>query len=398
MQTKSHSGNPYVTTAVYYLGFICLGMAAAVLGPTLQGLASQTGSSLAQISSLFSVNSFGYLLGSFVAGRVFDRVKGHPILCLALLGVALMLGFVPLAPALIFLQAIFFVLGLAQGHIDVGINTLIVWLHGERVPPFMNGLHAFYGIGMTTAPLIVAAVLGSMGSLTSVYWILAILIVPIGLLTIFQPSPSHILARQQAENRPAVPLAVFLLAVIFFAFTGAELGFSGWIYTYSSFQTYVNPTMAASINAAFGAALTIGRVISIPISVKLNSKTMLWINFSGTIVSLLILIFLSTSEVFLWLGTIGTGLFMASTFPTLLNDAQSRMHLSGKITSVFFVGSSLGSMTIPWIMGQLITPYGAQVIMITILCSILVATGMFYILNTMRFTAPTPPLKISKNE
>jgi fucose permease len=48
------------------------------------------------------------------------------------------------------------------------------------------------------------------------------------------------------------------------------------------------------------------------------------------------------------------GLFMAFTYPTLLNVAQSRMNLSGNITSIFFVGSSLGSMAVPWIMGQLI--------------------------------------------
>jgi fucose permease len=48
------------------------------------------------------------------------------------------------------------------------------------------------------------------------------------------------------------------------------------------------------------------------------------------------------------------GLFMALTYPTLLNVAQSRMNLSGNITSIFFVGSSLGSMAVPWIMGQLI--------------------------------------------
>jgi MFS family permease len=50
-------------------------MATAVLGPTLQGLAGNTGSTLAQISSLFLVSSFGYLLGSLAAGRAYDRVK-----------------------------------------------------------------------------------------------------------------------------------------------------------------------------------------------------------------------------------------------------------------------------------------------------------------------------------
>lgn len=289
---------------------------------------------------------------------------------------------------LLFLQVLFFSIGIVEGSLDVGVNTLIVWLHGDRVPPFMNGLHAFYGMGTTIAPLIVLAVLSSMGSLNSIYSTLAILILPIGVLILFFPSPSHHQNRQQAEDRPAAPVLVLLLAVIFFAFTGAELGFGGWIYTYATFQEYASPTLAASINVGFWAALTIGRVISIPLAVKVKPQKILWMNFCGVIISLVIIIFFSYNETLLWIGTIGTGLFMASIFPTLLNDAQSRMHISGKITSIFFVGSSLGSMAVPWLMGQLITPLGANAIMVVVLCSLLLATGFFYILNTKQPATP----------
>jgi FHS family Na+ dependent glucose MFS transporter 1 len=395
METKFHQENPYTTTAVYYLSFIGLGMATAVLGPTLQGLAKNTSSTLAQISSLFLLSSFGYLLGSLTAGRVYDRVKGHPILSLVLFIVASMMVIVPLMKTLLFLQILFFIIGIAEGNLDVGVNTLIVWLHGDRVPPFMNGLHAFYGIGTTIAPLIVAAVLSSTGLLNSIYWALTILILPAGLLILFFPSPSLSHARQQAEDRPAIPNLVFLAIVIFFAFTGAELGFGGWIYTYTTSQVYANPTMAASINAVFWGAFTVGRLISIPLAMKLKPQKILWVDFCGVIVSLLIIILFSSVEVLLWLGTIGTGLFMASIFPTLLNDAQSRMHLSGKITSWFFVGSSLGSMALPWLMGQLIAPFGVTAIMIAVLCSILLATGTFYILNIKQRTTPTPPPQLS---
>ncbi len=108
METNLRQGNPYITTAIYYLSFICLGAATAVLGPTLQGLATNTDSTLAQISSLFLVCSFGYLLGSLVAGRLYDRLKGHPIMCLALFLLAVMIGVVPRIKLLIFLQTLFF--------------------------------------------------------------------------------------------------------------------------------------------------------------------------------------------------------------------------------------------------------------------------------------------------
>jgi len=393
MQPKPYPGNPYITTAVYYLGFICLGMATAVLGPTLQGLAKNTASTLAQISSLFLLVSFGYLLGSFATGRVYDRVKGHPVLSLALLIVAAMLVVVPLVKALLLLQVVFFILGIAEGTMDVGFNALIVWLHGNRVPPFMNGLHAFYGVGTTAAPLIVATVLSRSGSLNSIYWAVVALTIPIGLLIVFFPSPSHLQAGLRLEDRPAVPLLVCLTVVVFFAFTGAELGFAGWIYTYTTSQAYGTPALAASINAAFWAAITVGRVISIPLAVKLKPQKLLWVNFCGMILTLLVIVFFSSSAMLLWLGTIGTGLFMASTFPTLLNDAQARMHMSGNVTSKFFVGSSLGSMALPWLMGQLIAPFGPTAAMVAVLGSILLAVGAYYLLNLAHRHAPTTQSK-----
>ena len=371
-------------TAVYYLGFIGLGLATAALGPTLQGLAHNTGSTLAQISSLFIVNSFGYLLGSLTGGRIYDRVRGHPVLSLVLLVAAAMMAVIPLSSSLLLLQVLLFIIGFSEGLLDVGANTLIVWLHGDRVPPFMNGLHAFFGIGTTISPLVVAFILGANGSLNSIYWIFAALIVPAGLLIPFFSSPSHARSNQQDADRPVVPVLVFLAAVIFFVYVGSEVGFGGWVYTYTTLQPFGTPTLAASMNATFWAVFTVGRIISIPLAARIKPQTILTVDLAGVILSILIIILFPSMQWALWLGTIGAGLFMASIFPTILNDAQGRMHMSGKTTSWFFVGASLGGICIPWMMGQMIGPLGPASTMWTVLGSILIAAGVFYTLNVFQ--------------
>jgi hypothetical protein len=68
--------------------------------------------------------------------------------------------------------------------------------------------------------------------------------------------------------------------------------------------------------------------------------------------------------------------------------------MSGKVTSMFFIGSSLGSMAIPWLMGQLIIPFGATAAIIVVLCSILLASGTYFILNIKQRTASTPPPQV----
>ena len=371
----------YITTAVYYLGFIGLGLATAALGPTLQGLAKNTGSTLAQISSLFLMTSFGYLLGSIAGGRIYDRVKGHPILGLVLLIVAALMAIIPLTTSLLFIQVLLFIIGFCEALLDVGTNTLLVWLHGDRVPPFMNGLHAFFGVGTTISPLVVAFILGSSGSLTTIYWIFAALILPAGLLIPFFPSPSHIQSKQQDAERPAIPALIILAVIIIFAYVGAEVGFGGWVYTYTTSQPFGTPAMAAAVNAVFWAVFTVGRIISIPLAVRVKPQTILWVDLGGVILSILTIILFPGVEWVLWLGSIGAGLFMASVFPTILNDAQGRMHMSGKTTSWFFVGASLGGMFLPWLMGQLIAPFGSASILWVVLCSIFLAAGVFYALN-----------------
>jgi FHS family Na+ dependent glucose MFS transporter 1 len=381
MTALNRKNNPYLITSVYYLGFIALGLATAALGPTLQALAKNTGSTLALISSLFLLSSFGYLLGSLTGGRLFDRVKGHPILSLVLFMVAALMAVIPFGTSLLFLQVILFIIGFSEALLDVGTNTLIVWLHGDRVPPFMNGLHAFFGIGTIISPLVVAFILASHGSLTTIYWIFAALILPAGLILPFLPSPSHAHSNQLDTERPAIPILIILASIIFFAYVGAEVGFAGWIYTYTTAQSYGTPTLAATINATFWGTFTVGRLVSIPLAARLKPQTILWADLIGVIISILLIILFPAVQWVLWLGTIGTGLFMASIFPTILNDAQSRMHMSGKTTSWFFVGASLGSMSIPWLMGQLIVPFGTASTMMVVLCSILAATGVFYVLN-----------------
>jgi hypothetical protein len=60
-------------TATYYAGLLTLGLAVAVIGPSLPRLAAHTGSTLSRISYLFTAYSLGYLLGSLISGRLFDR-------------------------------------------------------------------------------------------------------------------------------------------------------------------------------------------------------------------------------------------------------------------------------------------------------------------------------------
>jgi len=63
---------------------------------------------------------------------------------------ATMMILVPLIPRLPLLAVVWLILGVGSGALDVGGNTLLIWVHGRQVGPYMNGLHFFFGQSCNT--------------------------------------------------------------------------------------------------------------------------------------------------------------------------------------------------------------------------------------------------------
>ena len=373
---------PIAATLAYYVGFIGLGLTTASLGPTLPGLAEQTQTRLGEISFLFTARSFGYLLGSLLSGRLYDRFRGHPLLAIGLVMMAAMLALVPTLPIVVLLAAILFLVGAAEGLVDVGTNTLIVWVHREKIGPFMNGLHFFFGLGAFLSPLLIAQAVLMTGGIGGAYWVLALLVLPIAASIARLPSPPILHARTaQGEHEGAQYGLVALIALFFFLYVGAEVGFAGWIFTYLTRLQLADATTAALLNSVFWGALTLGRLLSIPIAVRFSARALLVTDLAGAVISAAIMVLFPTSMTALWIGAFGLGLSIASIFPTMLSLAGVRMTMTGKINSIFFAASSAGGMTVPWLIGQLFERVSPQVLLWAILLSMVLASAAFVVLE-----------------
>ncbi len=381
-------------TFAYYAGFIGLGLTTASLGPTLPGLAENTHSDIGNISFLFVVRSLGYLLGSINSGRLYDKRPGNPVMSIGLALIGFLLFLVPIIPALPLLALALLLVGFAEGTVDVGGNTLLVWLHRDKVAPFMNGLHFTFGIGALLTPLIVAQTVQTPGGIRLAYWILAALLVPIAWWLSRMPSPPPQVNDRTSVVKPVRPALLALIVVFFFLYVGSEAGYGGWVYTYTISMSLGTETSAAYLTSLFWGALTAGRLVGIPVASRLRAGTLLAIDLAGCLASLALILAFPGSQEALWIGTIGTGLFMATIFPTMLNLAQEKMTITGKMTAWFFVGASSGGMILPWIVGQLFEPVGPQTVMIAIFTSAAVATLVFAAIvanNRNHKASPTPP-------
>ncbi len=373
----------YVTIG-YCAAFVALGLANASLGPTLTDLATNTRAALAQISYGFTARALGYLVGSVLGGRLYDRRPGNPVMGTTLLLMALSMALVPLIPVLWVLIAMLLLVGLFESVVDVGGNTLLVWIHGDEVGPYMNALHFFFGIGAFLSPIFVARALAAGSGVTWAYWTLALLIVPVAVAVLRLPSPSSPVREHTApgeqpasvlRSTPAVLVA--LIALFFFLYVGAEGSFGGWIATYAKTTGLGDATTAAYLTSVFWGAMTLGRLLSIPLAARLRPRTLLLGDLIGCLLSILVVIAWPGSSAALWIGTFGAGFSMASIFPTMISFAGRHMTTTGKTTAWFFVGGSSGGMLIPWLIGQWFESTGPQVMVFIILASLLLNLAMF---------------------
>jgi len=290
------------------------------------------------------------------------------------------MAIVPIISELWLLASILLMIGIAEGVLDVGGNTLLVWLHREKMGPYMNGLHFFFGLGAFISPVIIAQTVFYSGDINWSYWVLALLMLPSAIWLLRIPSPPYIVTSPSISIRQVLPILIILLSVFDFLYVGAEVAFGSWIYTYATSMGLGTKVTGAYLTSVFWGALTVGRLASIPIAKRFSPQIIIFIDLIILLTSLAMIIRSDVSnQVFaLWVGTFGVGLGMASIFPTILTLAGKYMTITGYVTSWFFVGSSLGGMILPWIVGQLFDFAGPQVIMLVIFASIIIEMILFF--------------------
>jgi FHS family Na+ dependent glucose MFS transporter 1 len=127
------------------------------------------------------------------------------------------------------------------------------------------------------------------------------------------------------------------------------------------------------VNSAFWGGLVVGRLVAIPLALRLSPRAMLQLDLLGAVLSLTLLIMLPDSTPALWIGTIGFGFSIASMIASSFNLAERRMPIASQVSSTFLIGGSLGSMTLPWLVGQLFVPYGRLSVMYVTAAAMLAA-------------------------
>jgi FHS family Na+ dependent glucose MFS transporter 1 len=377
---RSYSGRARAAiTAGYFLSFFSIGTCLAALGPCLRQLSATLDVSIDSLGFLFTARATGYLVGSVAGGWACDRFAWThaPLLLsngLCALGSALvpMLRSAPLVALAISTQ------GVCMGVLDTGGNVLLLWLWGDRVEPFMQAMHFFFGLGAFVSPLLVEAAIERTGGIAPAWSLLAAGLVLAGapLLPFGGPSKPAPKASSEVEmataaaadseagapaEAPAAGAAesrrrsfIALVGLVLALYVGAEVGFGGFCFLYAVDAFAWTPLQARLLNSGFWGALAAGRLLAIPLSTRFSPRQLLVADFVGSIGAALCFLALPAGSetepatpALPWATTLFFGLSMASVFPSALTYAERVTPVTGRVASMFVVSAAFGEMLLP---------------------------------------------------
>jgi FHS family Na+ dependent glucose MFS transporter 1 len=165
--------------------------------------------------------------------------------------------------------------------------------------------------------------------------------------------------------------------VLFFLLVGIEVSYGGWIFTYTITSGIGLETQASFITSMFWLAITLGRLIAIPVSARVRPVPIIGIDLLSAFVCLGIICLGSGSLWAVSLGTIGLGLSIASMFPTTFSLAERHLNISGNLTGWLWAFGSAGGILIPWLIGKSIEMVNPAAMMIVLWSGVGLALAVF---------------------
>lgn len=359
------------------LAFLPTGVLTTLLGPMLPTLIARWALNDTQAGNLFLVQFLAALVGVQLSGILLARLGYRPAFLLGLLLMAAGAATLYMGSAWVGMASIG-VYGLGLGLIVPTDSLLIAEISGDSRTRAVNLLNFFWGFGAVLCSLLVAwaaahqmlpAFLGAV-SLLLVLLAFAMWGLP------FPPAaaPSDRGPRWQELARNPV---IWLFALVFFFYPGAETAVGGWIGSYVARLGPQEAHWAPLMPAFFWSALTAGRALGTMFLSYLSERRVLRAGFA-TAAGGIVLMLVASNLPGVILGALITGLSFATLYPITIARLSQRFGVAARsIGAVMFSLASIGPAVIPWMVGVvsqntgslrsgLLLPLGATVLLLLI--------------------------------
>ena len=365
-QTTS-SISPRALTLLAFVAFISLGLPDTLLGVAWPSIRGTFALPISDLGYVLACGAVGYLISSFLGGEIVRRLGVGKLLIASTLLVVIALAGSAATPVWPGLMAFAFVGGLGAGAIDAGINTFAASKFSPRV---VNWLHACWGIGASSGPLLMTAVIAAGHSWRIGYGIVAAVMTVMCVLFVRTRAAWRLDTNATAFAHPTATIAqalcrpVVLAQMLFYlVYGGLESGAGQWLFTFLTASRGASVATAGSVVGGYWAAITVGRIAFGQIAGQMTAVAMIRIGLIGSICAVA-LVWASGPLVMTIAGVVMLGFSLAPVFPTLLSDTPRRVGVYFAPQAVGFqvAGAAIGIALIPGLIGGLARRSGIDVL------------------------------------
>jgi len=361
-----------------YLAFVSLGLPDAVLGILWPSLRRSFDLPQAALGTPLAAGAVTYFLSGLLAGRLTEKLGVGGLLALSTALVAIGLAGLALAPAFVVFLAGACVMGFGSGAVDSALNAYAAREFGPR---HMTWLHASYSLGAALGPAIVTALLARGAGFRSSYATLAALLATLAVCFVLtrrrwrrsvggptaSAAPTAGAGFQQALDALRSP-CVRLQALLFFVYTGVEVGAGQWSYTILTQARGVEPKMAGLCVTSYWTALLVGRVLSGFVVERVGTVRLLRLACVFTLAGAILFAMPETPLAVSAFGLTLIGLALAPLFPGLMSETPRRVGASAAPHAIGFQVSAAtaGVAILPNVGGLLTTRWGLNAVAVFI--------------------------------
>lgn len=351
------------------LAFISLGLPDGLLGVAWPSIRGSFGLRLDAVGALLISTTAGYVASSFSSGYAvrFLNVGSLVGASCALTGLAL-LGYAGTTSWLV-LIGLGACLGIGAGAVDAVLNAYAATRHGHGM---LNWLHACYGIGAASGPLLMTSLLAR-----ELPWQRGYLLVGAGQLVLagaFLATGRSWMSAGSSGDEPAHAPITSTLGVrgaqlgilVFVLYAGVEASMGLWTYTLLVESRGLPPGTAGWIVSLFWGGLTVGRLAAAGVAGRLPAHRLVPLCLALVLIGTLLLwvdggVWVTAAAVAL------AGTACGPIFPTLIATTPARVGPAHAGNAVGFqVGAAAGGMAfLPALVGSLAAATSLSVIAAT---------------------------------
>ena len=333
---------------VIYLVFISLGLPDSLIGSTWPAISKTLEISEDLQGILTASISVCTIISAFLTPKLLPKIKEKGIVLISILLTAVGLILISFSQNFYLLILSCIPLGIGAGAIDTTLNNYVA-INYKSI--HLNWLHAFWGVGASISPFICAIFLTDLNGWRNAALVLAIIQFSIWFISLLSVPLWKIcelkrdLDINKEENKEKIGFlktikypGVLYSIIAFFAYIAIESTSQQWFSSMVVFDMGVKESLASSWTSLFFIGITVGRLLSGLISLKINDKNMIRIGESVLFIGIILLtfkfnVYIMPAAIFL----IGFG--CAPIYPSIIHATPTRF---GEKMSPFVMAIQVG--------------------------------------------------------